>query len=721
MNRENFDKGVGFGSKVSVFNALMGAFLMFNLVIRFCTIFYYPPYHAHIAGFFVVVVSCCVFVILFPKYLQAFLFLFGFSFFLFGFGSIDIQSRVFELIVTCVAATLFVVNYRVRETHRLNRRLMVLILCYAGLSLFSLLLLPFRQIVKDLWFFGFPDSFYYLFIGPPYGFYYPVAAFIRLMLFVVFAIQLSATASRLKPYRSLFAGMFSGAVFCAFIGLLDFYGIISLAWYRFGGTATPGALHSTFGNRGWFAEFILSVIPFVLIGFMSKIKGFWWKISLFGMLMVCEIALILAGARAGWVSYPLILFICWLFFYFSKEGRLESFHFRWRDLVKVAVSVPVTIVLSFLLIFYVLMPISDHLKNIGGYKGIQRDASATSKYLKRQTARLVEPSKGGRIYTWGEGYNVGRESPLFGMGYESFCWHANILAKTAESSYHKFYSKLKHIHQTPHSIFVQLFVSGGVVGLSLWVLIIGYTILILIVDLIKNKRLLNIPVIISIISFHIYGIFQTMQYIPMIWLLIFLCLSYAMTIDDGVLPVRVRRTLGILTKISVVMVVIGLFVYLNNFESKSLVTKYGLEIYAMDQERDRFGGFFQHSKRWKYGDYRWSGKKGAIYVPGGGIIELDFRCETPDAEKEPVVLTVSNDGRVLDKISFSKKDTVRRKYELPVTSGNEKGQRSEAGGRGSEDGKEQKLLLEVSRTWNPHKYLGNFDRRDLGVGVIIFK
>jgi O-antigen ligase len=669
LNGKSFsDIGNSTGVRL-VLGVITFAFLGANLFFRFCTIFYYPPYNGYIAAFFGGVVFCCIFVILFPKYLKAFLFIFGFSFFLFGFGSIDIQSRVFELIVTCVAATLFVVNYRVRETHRLNRRLMVLILCYAGLSLFSLLLLPFRQIVKDLWFFGFPDSFYYLFIGPPYGFYYPVAAFIRLMLFVVFAIQLSATASRLKPYRSLFAGMFSGAVFCAFIGLLDFYGIISLAWYRFGGTATPGALHSTFGNRGWFAEFILSVIPFVLIGFMSKIKGIWWKISLFGTLMVCEIALILAGARAGWVSYPLILFICWLFFYFSKEGRLESLHFRWRDLVKVAVSVPVTIVLSFLLIFYVLMPISDHLKNIGGYKGIQRNASATSKYLKRQTARLVEPSKGGRIYTWGEGYNVGRESPLFGMGYESFCWHANILAKTTESSYHKFYSKLKHIHQTPHSIFVQLFVSGGVVGLSLWVLIIGYTILILIVDLIKNKRLLNIPVIISIISFHIYGIFQTMQYIPMIWLLIFLCLSYAMTMDDGMLSVRVRRALGILTKISVVMVVIGLFVYLNNFESKSLVTKYGLEIYAMDQDRDRFGGFFQHSKRWKYGDYRWSGKKGAIYVPGGGIIQLDFRCETPDAEKEPVVLTVSNNGIVLDKISFSKKDTVRRKYELPVTSG----------------------------------------------------
>jgi hypothetical protein len=36
------------------------------LVIRFCTIFYYPPYNAHIAVFFGVVVSCCIFVVCIP-------------------------------------------------------------------------------------------------------------------------------------------------------------------------------------------------------------------------------------------------------------------------------------------------------------------------------------------------------------------------------------------------------------------------------------------------------------------------------------------------------------------------------------------------------------------------------------------------------------------------------------------------------------------------------
>ncbi|MFO7987265.1 MAG: hypothetical protein R6U38_15510, partial [Desulfatiglandaceae bacterium] len=43
--------------------------------------------------------------------------------------------------------------------------------------------------------------------------------------------------------------------------------------------------------------------------------------------------------------------------------------------------------------------------------------------------------------------------------------------------------------------------------------------------------------------------------------------------------------------------------------------------------------------------------------------------------------------------------TVRRRYQLPETAG------------------EEKLVIEVSRTWVPHNHLGNFDRRELGVGV----
>ncbi len=178
--------------------------------------------------------------------------------------------------------------------------------------------------------------------------------------------------------------------------------------------------------------------------------------------------------------------------------------------------------------------------------------------------------------------------------------------------------------------------------------------------------------------------------------------------------------------------------YLTNFESRSLAEKYGKRIYAMDQDRDRFAGFY-HGSKWRYGDYRWFAKRGGVRTTDDGgqfsedgrqmtddgknrRIELEFYCRTPGLEEEPVVLTVSYDGRVLDEVVFpedggrrtedgrQKTDdggrkteyTVVRKYELPVIPGEEL---------------ELELLLEVSRTWIPHEVLGNFDRRELGVGV----
>ena len=824
-----FDQGVVSGGKFGFLNVLIFGFLAFNLVIRFSTIFYYPPYNAHIAAVFGAIVSCCILVILFPRYLKAFLFIFGFSFFLFGFGATTIQSRVFELIVTCVATALFVIHWKNKASSRLNKRLGILILCYIGLSLFSLLLLPLRQIVKDFWFLGFPESFFNLFIGPPYSFYYPVAAVIRLLLFVIFAIQLSMCAispatpavhsgsagnnpdldfsaatsdappeqdreGNLDTYKALMAGIFLGAVFCAFIGLLDFYGIISLRWYTFG---LRHGFQSTFLNPGWFAEFVLTAVPFVLIGFMSKIKGIWWKILLFGALVVCEIGLILSKARAGWVSYPLILAICWVFQYFSKEGRFESFHFKKRDLIKIAFSVPVTILISLVLLFQVLGPLSEVRKDRTVDKGVQEQEKVQTESNKHATEErseelearkkgvqeqekvqtesnkhateerseelearkkryealkegaldAVTPRLGGRVYTWKEGFNVGRESSLFGTGYESFAWHACILAKVRHSFYgiqHFREGRLNPnwIHETPHSLLFQIFVSGGMVGVYLWVLIIGYAVTVLIFDLIKNKRLLNAPFIASIISFHLYGIFQSMQYVPMIWLLIFLNLGYAMTIDDDVLPSRVKWIFGFLTKISIVLVGVSLFVYSSNFESRNLSEKYDKRIYAMDQDRDRFAGFFHYSKRWEYGDYRWSGKQGAIYVPGGGEIKLEFQCRTPDAEKDPVLLNVLHDGRVLDQIVFGGDKpqlNTRRMPDSTEQGAEDGGQKSEVSVQRSEHGnriwftvirkyalpktpdEDQRLVVKVSRTWNPHNDSGNFDRRELGIGVKVLR
>ncbi len=681
-----------------VAGCVMLLFWGLNLWYRFGTVFGYSRFTE---GLFIFLGLCSVVVMVFPKLLSPFLFFFGVSFFLFGFRPYDIQSQVFETIVVFVAITVFFVNFRKKEAVSINRQLLGLLVCYLTLSLFSLMLLPLGHMVKDFRFFGPAASFSHMAHATPDTLLYSLGGINRLFLFASLMLCLAGMATARNAIKILFSGLFVGAVFCAFLGLLDYYGIVSLRWYR--PASITGVLQSMFPNRGWLAEFILTVVPFALIGFMSKIQGIWWKIVLFGSLVVCETALILAGARAGWVSYPVILFVCWVFIYFFKDGKFESFHFGWRDLIKVGVSVPVTIVLSFLLIFQVLIPVSEHLKGKAGAVGTQKDTITTMRFIKKQAGRLVDSQS--RIDTWRQGVNVWRESPVFGLGYESFCLHDRILSDIPESgvAFYKRHNRAR-VLDTPHNIFVQLLVNGGIAGLFLWLLIVGYTLMILIMDLIRNKRLLNIPVIISIISFHIYGIFQSMQYIPMIWSLIFLNLGYALTIDVKVLPERLRCMSGLVMKAMIFLVLFSGIVYFNDRGFQGLADKFGLVVYAKDQNWPKYYGFYPREK-FPEGYYRWSGRKAEVVVDGhevvsSGVVAFDVQCHTPGVDGEPVSVIVLLDGERIDEIVFGAAGSALRWYYI-----------------GKESTGKHSFLFEVSRTWNPKKMGISADVRDLGVAV----
>lgn len=536
--------------------------------------------------------------------------------------------------------------------------------------------------------------------------YYPVVAVIRLSLFLIMAALIALTANRHENFKWLFVGIFASGVFSALAGLLEFYGVLSLNSLRFGTRiSTGGVLHSLFVNRAWFGEFVLVTIPFVLIGFMSRYRKLWFTILLFFCLILCEIALILAGGRAGWVAYPLILFFCWIFVYFFKDQKFDLSQLKWKNIIKVAVSVPLTIVISLLLVFYLLMPLSNYMTAHSKNKAM-RSADSTGKFLTSQVSRIIEPK--GRIEVWNSAIDVGIEKWLYGLGYMTFGWHSRILASIPDSVYTvNKDNKSKRLYETPHSLYLQLFSGGGVAALFIWLMLTGYALAVLVADLVTNRRLLNIPVIISIISFHVYGIFQSMQTVPMIWLIYFLCLGYAMTIEHRVLPVRLMKIGEIAGRICCALMIIGFFVYLSNFESRKMAEKYDLENYTRD--RMRTAGFLPHSERWEYAKgYRWTGQKGVVYLKDSvKSVNLSFYCSTPDVEKEPVEVTVRNGKKLLDKIIFNGKEKIiKRSYAFQIDKdGLKTGDKS--------------IDISVSRIWEPHAYLGNFDRRMLGVGVKI--
>ena len=673
------------------------AFLGTNLWLRFSTLF---DYSLFLQGVFFFLGLCCLGVIFLPRLLKVFLFLFGVSFFLFGFRAYDIPSQVFEMVVVFVVLTVWLVNLRNRSSSNVSQHLFGLMVCYVALSAFSLMLLPLGHILNDFWLFGWEASARQVSNATPNSPLYALGGFNRLLLYSMLSFQLALVPDSLKNFKLVFAGIFSGAVFCAIIGLLDFSGLISLQWYRLGTTAIPGILHSTFLNRGWFSEFILSAVPFVLIGFISPIKYRGWKIMLFVFLVICEVVLILAGARAGWVSYPLVLFICWLFFYFVKDGGIKRPKFGWWNLVKVAVSVPITIGISLLLVFQVMLPLSNALKEKSDVKDKGRDSAFTTEYLKKNAVTMLTANASSRPIRWKQGFNVGRENPIFGMGYESYRWHADILP-SVEGSYCN--RNVTHgFADTPHCIFYQLFVSGGIVGLCLWMMIILFAITILIVDLVRNQRLLNIPVVISIISFHMYGIFQSMQYVPMIWSMIFLCLGYAMTIDEKVLPERLRRITGMGVKVMIFLVLIGGVVYFSGRGSQGLADKYGLKVYAANQGWDNYLGFHDREKG-PNGYFRWSEKKGLMKIPEDGFVEIRVNCATPGLAQEPVTVDIRVDDEPIERIVFETAGSRKWYHWL--------------GGQRTNNWGVHEILIDVSRTWNPKKLGISSDGRDLGVAV----
>jgi len=256
------------------------------------------------------------------------------------------------------------------------------------------------------------------------------------------------------------------------------------------------------------------------------------------------------------------------------------------------------------------------------------------------------------------------------------------------------FRKIGSAIDTPHSLFIQLFVSNGLVGLALWIVIVIYSLLTLSYSFKTEGGHLKPPIILSIIIFHIYGIFQSLQYIPVVFFLIFLNYGYVLTIRGK----TGERIWQIITIACMFVTLLAIPVYIVNSGFRSLKEKYKLEEYAPHRGEYSYIGFYPAEYWRKMGVYRWAKSEAIIRIPKAGTIELTFRASHPDLSVNPVTLDISLDGRPYDMVVFSGQNggVVTRIYKME---------------------KPSSLHLKVSRTWNPYKYGVSKDDRDLGVAV----
>ena len=148
------------------------------------------------------------------------------------------------------------------------------------------------------------------------------------------------------------------------------------------------------------------------------------------------------------------------------------------------------------------------------------------------------------------------------------------------------------------------------------------------------------------------------------------------------------------------MVLAGIVVYAADFESRKLAVKEKLNIYSLDQEQNKYLGFYQAEQWGEQGIFRWTGSDAVIKLPRAALFQLTFVCSAPDLADNPLVLSVDDGNRQVDEISFYQQESVTRDYFIPQA--------------GVED---KRLYFHVSRTWNLRKLDVANDRRNLGVAI----
>lgn len=609
-----------------------------------------------------------------PAWLKPALFYFALSFPLYGSLPYSAHTFLFEFYLSILSLVLLLRLFKNMGVERKKVVLPFLLFSCFLLASTSLLLLPVQNILWKIVLWDWAVFWNAAFFATPELPLYSVAALHRFALFGLFVTLLASCPRGREFYQTFFVGLLAGALWASVAGIIEYYKFFDLSWFR--EVAGSGSrLQSVFANPGWFAEFLAVTIPYVLLGFASPRLKTPQKICLFGLLIICEIAIILTYSRTGWYIYPLVLLVCWFFFYISKQA--DRGRFTWAQIAKVCLklilSVPLTVFLSYFLIFTVF----DRMDSA--------DLQEKDKFVQRVN-QIADPLT--RLAIWSESFELVKEKPFFGLGYESYKYQNSILKKTEKE------------WDTPHNFYIQLLVSGGIAGLMLWGLVIFATVYLLVADLVRNKAYLNIAVILSIVAFHLYGLAQTMQYIPMIWFLAFLNIGYAMTVNENVLPLWIRNNRNVLALLVMVVVSSALIAYASDFESKKLAVKEELEIFSLDQNQNNYLGFYAAENWGELGTYRWTGSSAIIKLPSAEVFEFTIACSAPDLSDKPVVLTVFEGNRQIDEIAFYQPQSITKQYFIPEAISLEK-----------------ELHFSVSRTWNLKKSGIANDSRNLGVAI----
>jgi len=609
--------------------------------------------------------------------------LFASSFIAYGFHAYRPTSQVLDFIVAGLSLLLLLQQARAPGLSTVARAWPFwLLILYASLAAASLLLLP-REVLDHRLFVegsAFGRAVVESFPKDPL---YAIASVDRLWLFLLFSGVLAAQPDARELLRRLFRGVAWAALAAALLGLLDFAGLVSLDRYNlshlFYGRQYR-RLQSTFGNPSWFACFAACALPFVLLRF-HEARG-WMRWALAAVLPAYGAALFLSAARAAWLAALVVgASVLLAAFVARRRGQPSA---RADAAAWIAVGATVATV-GALAAGAVARPGDRAAARgpVGRLEGLTQE-------MQIRGAGLNSPRRVTAAYA----RELARNAPLLGLGYETFNMHLRAQLELATSGVASVaraaavVDPAETLFDDSHSTYLQVLTGTGAVGLGLWIAAGAAGI----ASAWRAGRggggADSVAVLVGLLVFHFYGLFQGMAYIPVTFLLLPLLTAYAVTLDQGGAAPSGQPSARLAVVAGVLLVAAGT-AYASDTGYASLKRRFGVAAY-LPEEREVFEGFYR-PEAGPSGEFRWMRRRAIVNVARAQPFRLRFVCQHPDADREPVLLALRFDGRDAGQIVFRRPGAVEQRFDL--------------GAPGA-------LRLSVSRTFRPAG-----DPRELGVTV----
>jgi O-antigen ligase len=541
----------------------------------------------------------------------------------FGFQSYSAQAQVLHYLVS-VAALLLLAAAGPGLRPKSYGPLRLWLMGFVGVMAAGLPLLPlgeYAQVFRELGPLGFARMAGYSVAASSF---YALAALDRLALYALFAWELSRwrndRTSDDGP-SSLLRGVAASLPAALVFGLAEYFLARGKAY------AMSDRLTSLFLNPGWFAEYVCVGLPFLLL--FGRRRGCWF---FFAVLALSLAAMVFTMARAAWLLSALLAVSCVV----ASLARFDLFALNYRRMAKGAALGGAAVAMLGLGVYGALSATRISLLNFPLATMIAQ--------------RLERFSETPRPTVFKSGVLVGLESPVSGMGYETYAWHYPALMAAAGSGLAQGIPADAEVFEATHNLFIQIFAGGGVLGLAAWLLLAGRAAQLALRRHRRRADAMSLAVLLSLSAFHVFGLFQEMIYIPAVWLLFFAVVAWCLRQEDEIGGWIADFTQNRAARAVALAVLAALLINLDNAGFAATARQLKLDAYPPEGVRQLQG--FSGPEAVDGRLVLWSSGASSFRLEGPGPWRFEVGITHPDLSAKPVRVSIQRAGRVLAEATF---------------------------------------------------------------------